>query len=270
MKFIIHITVVIILLSAIGCRSAKKLERAISNSKKDTARAVIVDSLREDSIRVVHGMLEKMTKNRIDFNTFSAHLKVNYTDAEGVDNEFKANLRIKKDSVIWLLIEATLLDVEAIRILITHDSVKILNKLDKTLTLRSMSFLQQQTKLPLDFAILQDLLIGNPVFVDSNIVSYQKEPTTTSLLFIGELVKNYLTVNNGDFSLKHSKLDYVDMMDARSCDLTYADYEHNFSTYRRITVESKSKLDIEFVFKQFKFNETLSFPFGNTKNYKQK
>jgi hypothetical protein len=53
--------------------------------------------------------------------------------------------------------------------------------------------------------------------------------------------------------------------------LTYSGYENKkgvfFSTNRKITVAEKSKLDVKLDFKQYEFNETLSFPFAVPKNY---
>jgi hypothetical protein len=43
----------------------------------------------------------------------------------------------------------------------------------------------------------------------------------------------------------------------------------NFSTFRKITVTEKNKLDIEMEYKQYGFNEPLSYPFTIPKNYKQ-
>jgi hypothetical protein len=134
--------------------------------------------------------------------------------------------------------------------------------------------LQEVTQMPLTFSDLQNLLIGNPIFLDSNINSYKKDDKSISLISVGTIFKHLLTVNKDDYSLQHSKLDDVDPVRARTADLTYGDYQNKngirFSTYRKITVSEKSKLDIEMDFKQFDFNVDLSFPFNVPKNYKRK
>lgn len=262
----------LMILIGASCRSAKKIQKVISNSIKDTAHSVvIIENPKEDSIRFINGIFSHIEKNRIDFRTFSAKIHVNYEGSDGKDYDFTASLHMQKDSFIWVRVEASaLLGIEAFRILITPDSVKILNKLKKELIFRSVSFLQETARMPLDFRTLQDLLIGNPVYLDSNIMFYRREATAISILSLGDLFKNYLTLNNSDYTLKHSKLDDVDVMRARTCDLTYGEYTGNFSTYRKISIAEKSKLDIEFSFKQFHFNEDLSFPFPVPKNYKRK
>ena len=199
---------------------------------------------------------------------------MNYEGGDGNGSEFTAYIHIQKDSMIWISVVA-ILGYEPFRMLITRDSVKILDRQKKVVRLRSVSYLQQEIHMPVDFFALQDMLIGNPVFLDTtNILGYHQEQKGFSLMSVGSLFKNYLTLNSGDSTLQHSKLDNVDPMRALTCDLTYGDYQQKdgvrFSTYRKISVAEKSKLDIEMSYKQFSFNEELSFTFAIPKNYKRK
>jgi hypothetical protein len=177
--------------------------------------------------------------------------------------------------MIWISISA-LLGIEAFRMVITHDSVKILAKQGKIYRLRSVGYLQQEIHFPLDFSSLQDLLIGNPAYLDtSNVLFYRKEQTGLSLLSIGALFKNFITLDVNDNTLQHSKLDVVDPQQVLSGDFTYRDYDQKpggvrFATYRKMSIAWKSNLSIELDFKQYNFNEALSFPFSIPKNYKRK
>jgi len=258
-----------------ACRSAKKIQTAIA--KKDTVveqKIVAPDvDLKADSIRFINDVFARIERQHIDFNTFSAKVKVHYEGSDGKDYEFNAFIRMQKDKIIWVSINA-LLGLEAFRAIITPDSVKVVDKLQKVVQLRSVSYLKEITHIPFDFQTLQELIIGNPIYLDSNIVFYSKNENGVSLMSVGQLFKHYITVNGGDYTLKHSKLDDVDVLRARTCDLTYGDYEKKdtirFSTYRKISVAEKSRLDIELDFKQFNFNDPLSFPFSIPKNYKRK
>lgn len=260
-----------------GCRSAKKITTAISKKdtttqlKTDTATVSALD-LHEDSLKYIRQLYSHLQTNTIDCRTFSAKLKVHYESSDGKDYEFNAFIRLQKDKMIWISINA-LLGIEAFRAIITPDSVKVLNKLDKVYQARSVSYLQEISQLPFDFNTMQSVVLGNPIYLDSNILFYKKEVQGVSLLSIGPVFRNYLTLNN-DLSLKHSKLDYVDQMQARSCDITYGEYEKAdtvlFSTYRKIVAAEKARLDVELNFNKFSFNENLNFPFSIPKNYKRK
>jgi hypothetical protein len=270
------------LFCAVGssCRSTKKISTAIT--KKDTSEkssVAIIDSskmidLHADSLKYIQMLYTHLQNTRIDFNTFSAKLRVHYEGGDGKDNELTAFIRIQKDKVIWISINATLLGIEVFRVMITPDSVKVLNKLDKNYQLRSVSYLQEMSHLPFNFNDLQSVIVGNPVYLDSNILYYKKDEQGISILCDGDVFRNYLTLNKDDLTIKHSKLDDADQLYARSCDLTYGEYEKNgsvlFSTYRKISVAEKAKLDIEMNFKQYSFNDNLNFPFSIPKNYKRK
>jgi len=262
----------IVVMALISCRSTKTIQTAIA--KKDTAQIIPVVDPRADSMRFIQKVMDTVQKNRIeDFTTFQAKIKVVFEGGGGKRNDFNAFVRLKKDSVVWISVNA-LLGIEAFRVLITPDSVKVLDKIEKVAQLRSVEYLQEVTKIPMTFSDLQNLLIGNPIFLDSNnINSYKKDERTISLISIGTLFKHLLTVNKSDYTLQHSKLDDVDAIRARTADITYGDYQvknrYHFSTYRKITVSEKSKLDIEMQFKQFDFNTDLNFPFTIPRNYKR-
>ena len=273
MKYLLSITILIVVVSAFSCKSAKKIQTAIT--KKDTTQITLVDNSHADSVTFIHDVLQKINGNKIvAFKSFSAKMKVNYRDKEGEQPELTVFVRVQKDSLIWVSINATIFSYEALRVLITPDSIKVLNKKDKLVQLRSVSYLQELTQLPFDFFTLQDFLLGNPIYLDSNVISYKKNDQAIALMNIGPLFKNLVAVTTGDFLLQHSKLDDVDPIRNRTCDLTYTGYENSngikFATERRISVSEKSKLDIDMNIKQFSFNEILSYPFSIPKNYKRK
>jgi len=265
MRFILIIITAIAIFTS--CRSTKKISAAIE--KRDTITQP--DPGHDDSVNFIRTTYQALQANIIPYTTFSAKIDVDYIGGDGKKESVNANLRMYKDSIIWISVTG-LFGIEGLRAYITHDSIKVINKLDKEYTARSVFYLQDLTGLPLDLQSVQDLIIGNPVFLDSNIVSYSRSANSVSLLYIGEWFKNLLTLTDG--KLSHSKLDDTDINRNRTCDLSYDDYENkkgmNFSAKRRITVSEKSKLDIRLDFKSYNFNETLSFPFSVPKNYKTK
>lgn len=255
-----------------SCRSTKKIQTAIT--PKDTAAVIIspVVNHKEDSMNFIRENYNGLLSNWIQFSTFSGKIDVDYVDAEGKKYNVNAHIRMIKDSVIWVAITGAL-GIEGVRAFISSDSVKIMDKQNKTYIARSVSYLQEVTELPLGLSSLQDLLIGNPVFLDSNIVSFNKSNNVISMLSNGYFFKNMLTIGETDKLMISCKLDDLDEMKNRTCYLTYNDYENkkgvNFSKERNINVAEKKKLDIRLKYKQYDFNETLSFPFTIPKNYKR-
>lgn len=255
-----------------SCRPAKKvqhIEQAIS--KKDTSVRV-TQKKTVDSFAIVKNIISNLSQKRIDFTTFNAKVKIDYEGKENSD-QATAYIRIRKDSIIWISLTGAL-GIEGMRVLISKDSVRLMNKLEKKVEYRSIAYLQQLAEIPFDFYALQDLIVGNPVFIDSNIVSYKSTNHELLVLMTGNIFKHLITLSTNDFTVLHSKLDDIDSARNRTADITYGKYEStgtfNFSTSRKITVAEKSKLDINLDFKSYNFNKPQDYPFNIPKNYKRR
>lgn len=213
-----------------------------------------------------------MKAKQINYTTFNAKVNVDYKGGDGKNYDMNATVRMYKDSAIWISVNAVL-GIEALRALITKDSVKLINKLEKTYTARSIDYLQEVTQLPLDLKTLQHLLIGNVVYFDSNVVSYSKDANTVSVLSLGKWFKNLVTLSDNDKSVQRIKLDDADVSRNRTAVLGYSDYETKkgpaFATKRSITVAEKARLDIKLDFKNYDFNGEVNFPFSVPKNYER-
>jgi len=134
--------------------------------------------------------------------------------------------------------------------------------------------LNEATQIPFDFYTLQDLLIGNPIFITNNIVSYRDAPQSFSVLMVGDIFKHLISLSNDNFRVMHSKLDDVDIQRNRTCAISFSNYQpmgsYQFATQRKIVVAEKSKLDINLDFKEFTLNEPLKYAFEVPKNFKRK
>lgn len=256
-----------------SCRSTKKIQTALV--KKDTIQANVLSDLeraRLDSIAFIKEQYSQLQSRRIQYTTFSAKLDVDYEDGTGQQLNLNAQLRMYKDSLIWASITA-ILGIEGLRAYITKDSVKILDKQNKVYIARSVAYLTEVTALPLDLTSLQDLLIGNPVFLDTTLQAYSKGNGTISLQGVNSFFRLLFTIAEQEKVLLSTKLDDLDLTRNRTSFLGYAEYDNrtgiNFSQRRNIAVSEKKKLNVELRFKQYAFNETLSFPFSIPKNYRR-
>lgn len=103
--------------------------------------------------------IEKFLVQEIDFEYFSSKAKVNYEE-EGNKLSFTANIRMKKDSVIWLSATAPL-GIEAVRAMITRDSVFIMNRLQNTYAAYSTDYFTKNYNIDLTLTNLQNIILGN-------------------------------------------------------------------------------------------------------------
>jgi hypothetical protein len=264
----------LLFITVFACRPAKKvqkIEEAIS--KKDTVESVVITQTPSvDSAKLKAELVEKVNHKRIDFTTFSAKVKIDYESKDQNDGG-TAHIRLQKDKVLWISLTG-LLGVEGYRMMVTPDSVTMMNKLDKTVQYRTIAYLQELTDIPFDFATLQDMIVGNPIFMGDNVVSYKETENQLLVLLVGDLYKHLLTLDNSNYTLLHSKLDDVNVTRNRTCDITYSDYETSagfpFATKRVISVSEKGKLEVKMDFRQYAFNQPLTFPFSIPQNYKRK
>lgn len=103
-------------------------------------------------------IVELMKKNQFRFITLS--LKFNAEVQTGEENNsFSGNIYIVKDSTIWISVQK--LGLEAFRLLITPDSVKMLDRINKVYIAGDYFVLSQMLKSNFDFDILQALFTGN-------------------------------------------------------------------------------------------------------------
>lgn len=274
-NYLVVFIVVLVLFAA--CRPIKKVQSLnTALDKKDTAISVVIRTTPVvDSVAIVKDIMSKVMHHKIDFSTFNAKIKVDYYGQEE-NQSVTAYLGIKKDSIIFIQIKG-FLGIVGLQAKITKDSVTIVSKIpdNKYVQHRSISYLQDVTQIPFTFYTLQDLLLGNPVFIDSNIVSYRNVNNNQLLvLMVGGIFKNLVTLDKENYLVLHSKLDDVDIQRNRTCDITLSGYkpynDYQFSTYRNISVAEKSKLDVNMEFKEYSFNETLKYSFTIPKNYKRK
>ena len=270
-SFLIILSALLFTTLMLSCRSAKVITKTLAT--KDTAIAPDRSLGSRDSLILNDNMKSALRNNYINFNTFSAKIKV---DVQAKDNvpELTANLRMIKDSVIWISLQATFLNIEAYRVRITKDSVILVNKLEKEVQYRSLDYLQEVTQIPFDFQTIQDMLLGNPVFFSDSNAVIRKKDDQVLVYAVGSLFKNLLTLNSSNGQLLYIKLDDVDVNRNRTASMTYTDYENvngkPFSTKRQIIVTEKNRIDIKMNFKQVEFNKELSVGFPVPKNYKKK
>lgn len=93
-----------------------------------------------------------------EIESLAARAKI-YAEGDGMAVEASANLIWIRDSVLWMNVKK--LGIEAARVLVTRDSVFILNRLDKTFEARAMASLQREYSLPEGFPFLQYFLLAS-------------------------------------------------------------------------------------------------------------
>ena len=152
-----------------ACGTVKKVE-GIQDAfaKKDTAQIVVVHEIPVvDSAAIVRDIMGKVVKQKINFKTFNAKIKVDYEGAEKKDN-YTVYLSMVKDSLILIRVKGTFLGIaaEGLQARVTRDSVVLVQKVgDKSVTKRSIAYLQEVQKFHSILCRYKTYLLGTPYFL---------------------------------------------------------------------------------------------------------
>lgn len=103
-------------------------------------------------------VMDSMLKNIPSFAALTAKGDIEF-NSSGNSVSFSFHLRMKRDSAIWLSI-SPLLGIEAVRILLTRDSVKALDRLNNTYYSDGYNAVSLLANANLNFSLLQSLVMA--------------------------------------------------------------------------------------------------------------
>ena len=104
-------------------------------------------------------LFKKLKEHELKYTYFMGKFSAEYKNQKKTTS-FNGQIRIKKDSVIWLSLTPGL-GIDAVRLIITQDSVKMINKLNDTYYIEDYEAVNHFLKTNIDFDILQAYLLGN-------------------------------------------------------------------------------------------------------------
>jgi len=260
--------VIIIIFGSIsgGCHTAKKTQvvkdSAVTASPAEKLKPV-------DSAAILKQQLTDVINTPLNFTTFYGRAKANYSSPQASGNA-TVYIKMRKDSIIWISITGPL-NIEGARVLVTPDSVKIINKLEGTVQLSSIERLQQITKLPLKFSDFQNIILGRPVLNESDSRNYELKRDSITLTATGELMKYFYSFTKSNFQLGQSNMQTRDSKTAMAANIFYNGYAQinnmPFATSRDVAVTGSSPANLQLNFKEYNFNQPQSYVFTISKNY---
>ena len=104
-------------------------------------------------------LINQLKKNEFQFEWLDAKFSADFS-IDGNISTLKGTIRLRKDSAIWASISPAF-GIEMARILITQDSLKLMNRIDGTYIKSDFSYINKLLETNFDFDILQALLLGN-------------------------------------------------------------------------------------------------------------
>jgi hypothetical protein len=158
----------VVIVSFSSCRKSKNLT-AVKEPLKDRPSGQI---------------LRQYEQNEFKFDWLGMKIDAE-TQNEGESLSFKATVRMRRDSAIWISLSPAL-GIEVFRVLITQDSVKYISRIpeNKYYYLGGFQSLNELLGVEMDFPMLQDLLIGNAIGLDREEGRFRSEIDEDNYLLI--------------------------------------------------------------------------------------
>ncbi len=192
-----------------------------------------------------------MKAKELEVEWLSAKARITYKD-EAETTKFNANIRMRKDSVIWMNIKK--LSVEAFRVLITQDSIYIIDRLKKKYYIHGLDFVEEKFNFPGQFQALQTAILGNPYFFDKQKLTADIADQQYQLTSGPEIrTRSKYLLNGLDYSLE--SMSFFDVERDRKLGIDLSNYlavvdDLIFPHKRTYTVESEetgdAKIDMKF------------------------
>ncbi len=148
------------------------------------------------SSKSVSHVLKNAQEKGAEVDWFTAQLK-GQVKLNDKTYPVSARLRMRQDSAIWISISA-ILGLEAARIHLTPDSLKLINRLNSTYFVGDVKELTKRYNLHLSFHEIQNVLLGKHSFSNPN--TFQLLPSEKDyILFADSDTANYTLRLNSEF-----------------------------------------------------------------------
>ena len=228
-------------------------------------------------------LTSNLKASEFNFDRLNAKLGVEAL-IDSTSESFTVNLRIKKDSIIWMSISK--IGIEGARILITKDSVKFTNTIGKKYFKGDFTYLSQLMNTDIDFEMLQSLLIGNSVeFYDEDerlkpgvndcqytLGTIRKKKLRKVMEKGKELKEPVQSIYLIPETFKISRILFYDFNPDRSLDAHYGDFEKIdslqwFPKKMNYVIKADKNVNIDIKYSKISLNAEQTFPFKIPNNY---
>lgn len=215
-------------------------------------------------------ILSNIAQHQLHYVTFSGRAKSSIVINKD-SYDVTANVRIEHSKAIWISITA-LMGIEVGRVLITPDSIKIINRLQSEYIQKPFEYLHNFTSDELDFSSLQHLLVGNVIGKeneeDTEVFKsdggYLLRGDSNDLLYVAALDAGYRTMQTSmDESRRGQRLQAF-----------YSDYRkavgYDFPHHVKISITAQD-LDLrsDMNYSRVVYNEEVEMPFSVPSRYKE-
>lgn len=208
-------------------------------------------------------------QKKIEFRTMAAKAKMHYEGGEK-SLDFVANIRIHKDSIIWVSVTVAGI-VQVARAIITPDSFRAVLYTEKEAYEGPISKANKILPEGINFYSLQNLLIGNPILSSTAANSATQDSENWIIRFVE---KNY--IEQVQYKRLDSTLHSNQLLTQGNTNQSLTHLLSNFGLVNNLNIAADRKLSIitdtstmmvEMNYSNIVIDSELTYPFSIPKNY---
>lgn len=250
-----------------GCKHRKEIAQT-STLKTDTIAIVKPQVVTPNIDANVAKTLTNLKKNQLEFKELSARLKTKVHSPD-LNQTFTTNIRWKKGEKIWL--SMSIIGIEGMRVLITKDSIKIMDRLNNRYILKPISYIKQKALIDFSFNDIENLLLGQVLFLDTINTKFADNTQNITLSSNGTRYLNSVIFNKPSQFL--ASMFVTDKKYNQTMTSAYTNYQTQwnkpFSMERNLEVKSNGEtFEMNAVFQSIKAESGLDYPFTIKSGYK--
>ncbi len=247
-----------------------------------TQKKVLKEDIKEYGFSYLYN---RLIENQMKFDYLNAKFSLAY-EADKNKTNLKGQLRIQNDSLIWLSFTPAL-GIEAARVLLTNDSIKFMNRLNKTYFAGKYELVDSLLHTTIDYYLLQSMLVGNDLAqydvkkyrasIDNGLYRMTIRERRKIRRFIrkGEIDTRVLVqqiwLDPETFRIARIDVKEQGEEDNNKLRVYYSDYisvdDQLFPSKIRIEIVSNKSIFIDVNFNKVIINEPLRFPFNIPSKY---
>lgn len=212
--------------------------------------------------------LVTLAAKQLDFTTFTTKATTQL-DFKDKNYEVTLNIRIKKSEMIWLSITA-IAGVEVARVLITPDSIHVMDRINDEYLKKPFQFIQSFSNKQVDYLTLEALLVGNCIpFTLTDKSEILKTDGVVSLIGVIERLSYKLQFNE-QFKANQTFLEDKEAGQMLSVNTQSFETINEKLVPLKVLIDSKTQgknIKVDMEYSKTLLNIVLEFPFNVPKRF---
>ena len=264
-----------------SCKSKKHAQQTANNqiqTEDTTGRCRLL-------FKTAKSLSKHIRENELQYKWLSSKADVE-TLIDGEDHNLDVRIKARKDSAIWISIQAVGL-IDIAKLLITRDSVKMVVYVKKQYFKGDFNYINQLLNADLDFDLIQAALIGNSADFDDDDSKMKPviDRENCQYLLSTERKRKLRRINSGQDSLKRSlqtmrlnsdnfkiiNNDFEDVSTNRSFHAKYDKFLAPDSVFAphnvNIEIKAEKKIDLKINYVRIEINQPQKLTLNIPKSY---